>query len=124
MTREKSRLYLLLPAYRFFCLFFNNTCHLIVLSLSYLHRYSWVPHSSPAETYWFFVFYLFLMCYHIVFLKNYIYNHNAPSCLLPGVNTQLESTCLKFIKLLMFLESCVVSQPYSSTFVFVFFFFS
>lgn len=55
----------------------NNACHLIILSLSYLHRYSWVPH-SPAETYELFCFCLFLMCYHIVFLKNYIYNHNAP----------------------------------------------
>lgn len=46
--------------------FLNNVCHLILLSLSYLHRYSWVPH-SPAETYGLFCFCLFLMCYHIVF---------------------------------------------------------
>lgn len=45
----------IVPALAHLC-FFNNTCHLIVLSLSYLHRYSWVPHSPPAETYWFFVF--------------------------------------------------------------------
>lgn len=43
------------PALAHLLFFLNNTCHLIVLSLSYLHRYSWLSHSSPAETDWFFV---------------------------------------------------------------------
>lgn len=71
--------------------FSNNTRHLKVLSLSYLHKYSRVPH-TPAETYR-LCFCLFLMCYHIVFffLRIIFTTKMPPGCLLPGVVTQLES---------------------------------
>lgn len=109
----------------FYFYFLNNTCHLIVLSLSYLHRYSRVPRSSPAGTclaflgFFCFVFF-FLMCYHIFFLKNYIYNHIAPFPQLPAaggegrVNT-VRITCLNY---LCFLKVYAVSHPYSSKYFF------
>lgn len=90
----------------FFFFFLNNTCHLIVLSLWYLHRYSRLSFIADRDLLGLFFCLFFLMCYHILFLKNYIYNHNKPRLPAAGdKNTQLESLALELIKLLM-LKCC------------------